>query len=64
MIAGGVVSETWSLTGDGVAVFWFAEGGPPPVEALATEVARLAAIVDLHLAFSFTGATRRAQTQA
>ena len=46
VIAGGVVSGTWSLTDDQAVVAWFAEAGPPPREALAEEVARLAAIVD------------------
>jgi hypothetical protein len=43
---GGVVSGTWSLTDDLVAIAWFAEGGPAPGEAIAEEVARLAAILD------------------
>jgi hypothetical protein len=43
---GGVVSGTWSLTHDRVAIAWFAEGGPPREGALAEEVARLAAILD------------------
>ncbi len=46
VIAGGVVSGTWSLTGDQAVVAWFAEAGPPPGEALAEEVARLASILD------------------
>lgn len=46
VIVGGVVSGTWSLIHDGVAVAWFAEGGPPVVEALASEIARLATILD------------------
>jgi Winged helix DNA-binding domain len=46
VIAGGVVSGTWSLTDDQVGIAWFAEAGPPPQEALADEVARLAAILD------------------
>ena len=46
VIAGGVVSGTWSLSGDKVAAAWFAEAGPPPREALAEEVARLATILD------------------
>jgi hypothetical protein len=46
VIAGGVVSGTWSLSGDQVAAAWFAEAGPPPREALAEEVARLATILD------------------
>ena len=46
VIAGGVVSGTWSLTDDQVITAWFAESGPPAREALADEVSRLAAIVD------------------
>jgi hypothetical protein len=44
VIVGGVVSGTWSLTHDHVAVDWFAEGGPPAREALADEVERLSTI--------------------
>jgi hypothetical protein len=46
VVAGGVVSGTWSVTDDQVVVAWFAEAGPPPREALAAEVARLAGILD------------------
>lgn len=46
VIAGGVVSGTWSLSGDNVIVAWFAEAGPPAREALTEEVARLATILD------------------
>lgn len=46
VISGGVVSGTWSLTGDQAVVAWFAEAGPPPREALAEEVARLSSILD------------------
>jgi len=46
VIAGGAVSGTWSVTGDQVVAAWFAEAGPPAREALAEEVARLAAILD------------------
>jgi hypothetical protein len=45
VVAGGVVSGTWSATGDELAVSWFAEAGPPPRDALADEVARLATIL-------------------
>ena len=45
VIVGGVVSGTWSLTDDQVVAAWFAEAGPPPREALAEEVARLATIL-------------------
>ena len=44
-IVGGVVSGTWSLTGDQVHTVWFPEAGPPPREALGGEVARLATIL-------------------
>ena len=54
VISGGVVSGTWALTHDRVAVAWFAEGGPPPMERLADEVARLATILDLPLQLSVT----------
>jgi hypothetical protein len=56
VIAGGVVSATWAQTGDRLAVDWFAEGGRPPTDALATEVARLAAIMDRPLELSVTAA--------
>jgi hypothetical protein len=46
VIAGGVVSGTWSLTGDQVVIAWFAEAGPPAREELAEQVARLATILD------------------
>ena len=45
MVAGGVVSGTWSLTGDQVITAWFAEAGPPQRDALADEVARLGLIL-------------------
>src|SRR5262245_29204120 len=46
VIVGGVVSGTWSLSGNQVVVAWFAEAGPPSQAALDEEVARLAAILD------------------
>ena len=46
VIVGGVVSGTWSLHGNQVIVAWFTEAGTPAREALAEEVARLAAILD------------------
>lgn len=46
VIVGGVVTGTWSLTDEQVVAAWFAEAGPPPREALAEEVARLATILD------------------
>ena len=45
VVAGGVVSGTWSLADDRLATAWFAEAGPPPQDALADEVARLATIL-------------------
>ena len=52
VIDGGVVSGTWTLTHDHIAVDWFAEGGPPPKKGLADEVERLAKILDLPLQLS------------
>ena len=46
VIFGGVVSGTWSLSEDQLAVAWFAERGQPPRKALEEEVARLAGILD------------------
>jgi hypothetical protein len=46
VIVGGVVSGTWSITDGQVVTAWFTESGPPPREALADEVARLATILD------------------
>lgn len=46
VIAGGVVSGTWSTEDDRAVVSWFAEAGPVPHEALTQEVARLAGILD------------------
>jgi hypothetical protein len=46
VIVGGVVSGTWSLSDDQVAVAWFAEAMPPAQKALAGELARLATILD------------------
>ena len=46
VIAGGVVSGTWSVTDDQAVTAWFAEAGPPPREAIAEQVAWLAAIFD------------------
>jgi hypothetical protein len=52
VVAGGVVSGTWTTKGDEVAVEWFAESGTPPRARVAEEVARLAEILgrDLRLA--------------
>jgi hypothetical protein len=46
VIVGGVVSGTWSMTRDELSVDWFAEGGPPPRQALPAEIMRLASILD------------------
>jgi hypothetical protein len=46
VIAGGVVSGTWSLTDDRVVVAWFTEAAPPVRDVLAAEVLRLATILD------------------
>ena len=45
VIAGGVVSGTWSLTGDQVTTAWFPESGPEPRDALDQELDRLATII-------------------
>src|SRR5215469_6456731 len=42
VIVGGVVSGTWSLTGDQVVITWFPESRPPAREELAREATRLA----------------------
>jgi hypothetical protein len=47
VIVGGVVSGTWSLTGDQVVTTWFPEARPPAREVLAREIARLAAVLGL-----------------
>ena len=46
VIAGGVVSGTWTLTDDEVVTTWFAEAGRAPKTALADEVQWLATILD------------------
>ncbi len=45
VIAGGVVSGTWSLQKQRVSIAWFSEAGPPPAEALLDEIARLGRIL-------------------
>ena len=52
VIAGGVVSGTWSVTHNGVDVAWFAEAGVPNEEALAEEAARFGTILDRPLPLS------------
>jgi hypothetical protein len=46
VIAGGVVSGTWTLTTDEVHTAWFAEAGRAPADGLADDVQRLATILD------------------
>ena len=46
VIVGGVVSGTWSLSGEKVSVAWFGEAGRPMRDSLAEEVVRLGAILD------------------
>jgi winged helix DNA-binding protein len=45
VIAGGVVSGTWTLQDDEVAIDWFAESGPPREAGVEAEVSRLASIL-------------------
>jgi hypothetical protein len=45
VIAGGVVTGTWSTKGDEVVVTWFEEADRPPRTALADEVTRLGTIL-------------------
>lgn len=45
LIAGGVVSGTWSVRGDQLTVTWFGEQGAPPRKALVAEVDRLATVL-------------------
>jgi hypothetical protein len=45
VVAGGVVSGTWSLSGGQVVTAWFREAGRAPREALAEEVERLTAVL-------------------
>jgi hypothetical protein len=49
VVAGGVVSGTWVLDGGKVRIAWFGEAGAPPRRALATEVARLASVLEREL---------------
>jgi len=52
VIDGGVVSGTWAMTHDHVAVDWFSEGGSPPTKRLTDEVERLATILGRPLQLS------------
>jgi hypothetical protein len=45
VVAGGMLSGTWAMKGDALAIDWFAEAGEPPRAELAKEVARLGAIL-------------------
>lgn len=49
VVAGGVVSGTWSLDADRVQVAWFPEAGKAPRRALAADVKRLSSILDRDL---------------
>ena len=51
-IVGGVVSGTWAIDGDQVALEWFAESGTPPIRELESEVARLSARLGRALSLS------------
>ncbi len=46
VIAGGVVSGTWSVEDEEVAVTWFHERGTPPQIVIEAEVDKLAALLD------------------
>ena len=46
VLAGDVVSGTWSATGGEPRVTWFAQQGRPPREALDQEVSRLGSLLD------------------
>jgi hypothetical protein len=45
VVAGGVVSGTWSTRGDEVVVTWFADRGTPPRAVIDDEVARLSTVL-------------------
>lgn len=49
VVAGGVVSGTWSLRGGEVTLTWFGEHGKPPLIALDQEVSRLATLLNRSL---------------
>ncbi len=46
VVLGGVVTGTWAISDDQLAVGWFAEAGPVPRRAVADEGERLATILD------------------
>lgn len=45
VVAGGVVSGTWTVKGDELRVTWFADAGPVPHTALSAEAARIGGIL-------------------
>jgi hypothetical protein len=45
VVAGGVVSGTWTAKGDELRVTWFADAGRVPCTALAAEVRRIGGIL-------------------
>lgn len=45
VIAGGVVSGTWSVTKEGATVNWFSELAPPPDASLVEQIDRLAVLL-------------------
>lgn len=49
VIAGGVVSGTWSLAGDTARIAWFRESGRAPRRALEAEARRFAGLLDRDL---------------
>jgi hypothetical protein len=49
VVAGGVVSGTWSARTNEVTVTWFGEHGTPPRKALEAEVSRLAVLLERSL---------------
>jgi hypothetical protein len=52
VVVGGVLSGTWAMQGDAVAIAWFAEAGDPPRAELGKEVARLGGILARGLTLS------------
>ncbi len=46
VVVGGVVRGTWELNRSRVRLAWFREAGRPPRDALESEVARLASVLD------------------
>ena len=49
VVVGGVVGGTWSLRGDRLDVSWFPENGAAPVDALAEQIDRIAAVTGREL---------------